>query len=468
MNRAEQGPRAPAWSLARRLTGLFLASTTLFVLLIAATSTWHLLRAIDKDIDSLTEEETEKARFLLRELPQSQAEFERIAQDLDTENSKDRIALRVWKPGVAEAWGEFGVRELLVDAGPARAPLGKTVDLGHGHRWRSVELNGGWVLGVAVDGSPSFLLLERFLIGVAAIVIACIVISLLVGRVFFQRVSQLLHRVAASARSARATGTAVEFDVEGAPEEIREVAAALQEMLAHVRKEAEEARVFTAGLAHELRSPVQNLIGETEVALISPRDASTYREVLHSHLEELRSLGDAIDNLVTICTAGETHRSRVREGFDLAAEARLRLARERGAAERAGVELTLSSSGDTHIEGDREALLRALRNLTANAIQWSAPGGKVSVSIEGHAGEIEIRVDDSGPGVPEELRTKIFQAFFRGPQARGRRIGYGLGLAIARSAVDEQAGRIEVGVAPLGGARFQVWLPRVGSSASGD
>ena len=468
MRSSERGDGAPAWSLARRLTGLFLVSTTFFVLLIAATSTWHLVRAIDKDIDSLAEEETEKAHFMLRELPQSPADFERIAQALDTENSKDRIALRVWKPGQSEPWGEFGVRELLVDAGPARAPLGKTIDLGHGHRWRSVELSSGWVLGVAVDGSPNFLLLQRFLIGVAVIVAACIGISLLVGRLFIQRVSQLLHRVAESARSVRSPGTAIEVDIEGAPQEIREVATALQEALAHLRTESEEARVFTAGLAHELRSPVQNLIGETEVALIAPRDADTYREVLQSHLEELRSLGDAIDNLVTICTAGETHRTRVREGFDLAAEARLRLARERGAAERAGVELTLQSSGDTHIEGDREALLRALRNLTANAIQWSAPSGKVLVAIEGHAHEIEIRVDDSGPGVPEELRAKIFQPFFRGPQARGRRIGYGLGLAITRSAVDEQQGRIEVGAAPLGGARFQVWLPRAVSQATGE
>ncbi len=108
----------------------------------------------------------------------------------------------------------------------------------------------------------------------------------------------------------------------------------------------------------------------------------------------------------------------------------------------------------------REGPLRAMRNLTANAIEWSEPGSQVDVHVLGENGLVTVIVDDAGPGVPEDLRERIFEAFFRGPQAKGRRIGYGLGLAIVRAAVDSQGGTVEVGRSPLGGARFRMRLPR--------
>jgi two-component system osmolarity sensor histidine kinase EnvZ len=73
--------------------------------------------------------------------------------------------------------------------------------------------------------------------------------------------------------------------------------------------------------------------------------------------------------------------------------------------------------------------------------------------------ELEIVVDDAGPGVPPEQRENIFRPFHRGPTAKGRRVGFGLGLALTHSAVRAQGGRIEVGDSPAGGARFRILLP---------
>src|SRR6185503_19453437 len=99
----------------------------------------------------------------------------------------------------------------------------------------------------------------------------------------------------------------------------------------------------------------------------------------------------------------ENRRSNLREHFDLAQEADIRLRRDRSFAERHGVTLDFAVEGDTRVHGDREALLRALRNLTANAIQWSPPGARVIVELRGNNDEIVITVDDAGPGVPPEL-----------------------------------------------------------------
>jgi signal transduction histidine kinase len=228
-----------------------------------------------------------------------------------------------------------------------------------------------------------------------------------------------------------------------------------------VRAESERNRIFYASMAHELRSPIQNLVGETEVALFKTRESADYRRVLESNLDELRDLGDAIDNLVTICSERRpVDGNSDLEDFDLLDEARIRLGRERSQAERRGVELAVEGQGDLSVRGDREGLLRAVRNLAANAIQWSPAGSTVEVRLVGLDGAIEVTVDDAGPGVPLELREEIFRPFVRGPSLNGQRIGYGLGLAIVRSAVDSQGGTIEVGSAPQGGARFHVVLPR--------
>jgi signal transduction histidine kinase len=160
-------------------------------------------------------------------------------------------------------------------------------------------------------------------------------------------------------------------------------------------------------MAHELRAPIQNLVGATEVALLSRREADSYRRVLESNLDELRELGDAIDNLMTICAPQSLGaHTPVSEDFDLVEEARLRLERD-----------------------------------------------------------IVILVDDDGPGVPVEQREKIFDPFYRGPSAHGRRVGYGLGLAMVKDAADHHAGSVAVESSPSGGARFRLTLPRRGLSS---
>jgi two-component system heavy metal sensor histidine kinase CusS len=454
-----------SWSLARRLTGLFLVSTTVFVIAISVVSAWFLHQSVRRELEALLPQEISelRARFDAGIRDEEKPEFAKFVTDLDNRYAPDHLAVRVWEKDGVTLWGDFGNVELLRPGVPSPLPTQIPQTVSREVRWDSERLASGQTVGVVVDGSPILSLQQRYEVFATVLVLCGTGLTLVLSRVFFQRVSGLLATVAAKARAVREPDSAIDMQIEGAPREIQEVADALHEMLENIRRETDQARIFTAGLAHELRSPVQNLIGETEVALIALRDATTYRDVLLSHLEELRALGDAVDNLVTICSAKE----RAREHFDLAHEARIRLQRERASAERHGMRVEIEAHGDTQIHGDREALLRALRNLVANAIQWSPPAGAVDVEIAGSDGEITIHVDDAGPGVPEHLRERIFEPFFRGPAASGHRVGYGLGLAITRTAVEDQGGRIEVGPSKKGGARFSVRLPRRSDIARG-
>jgi two-component system heavy metal sensor histidine kinase CusS len=286
-------------------------------------------------------------------------------------------------------------------------------------------------------------------------------IAFFAGALLVGRACKSLRQVCDQVRAVRATADGAQLGIPGAPDEVREVIDAVSTALGHAHSEAERTRLLTTGLAHELGSPLQNLIGETEVALMSERTSREYRDVLHSHLEELRDIGRAIGNLMTLCTlSGQSPPADVEE-FDLGREASMRLRREHTYAERRGVTLAMSQDGDLTVVGDREALLLAVANVVANAIDWSPRGGRVELALAGREHALEVRVDDGGPGIAADERSKIFEPFYRGPAAKGKRAGYGLGLSITKKAVETHGGALEVEASPLGGARFTLRLPRV-------
>ncbi len=476
-SRSERGSH---WSLAGRATRLFLLSTTLLAALLAVTSTYYLRQSVNDELDALAVSMVKEMRYLLdQEMYESVSnpdgtkevrhmgrlkseDFERVTRRF-AETHAEPMAWRVWHMRVPKQWGEdYGETSLLSESYPQVEPLNKTHRLEGGLRWRTEPLKGDLAVGLVLDGRSHMGKLRRYQWFAFAIIGAYGLIGAVLGLFLIQRVSMQLRRVADSARAVRGPGSEVKIDNQDAPDEIRDVANALRELLGNIHTESERNRVLLASMAHELRSPIQNLVGETEVALLQPRDNDRYRKLLESHLEEMRDLGDAIDNLVTICAKQDASKQRTEpEAFDLFDEAEIRLQRERSHARRHGVELELAREGDTRMEGDREGLLRALRNLAANAVEWSPNGGRVTVLLRGQAGKLIVCVDDAGPGIPVSARERIFDPFVRGPTASGRRIGYGLGLAIVKSAVDRQGGTVTIQDSPLGGARFYVILPRV-------
>ncbi len=451
------------WFLARRLTRMFLVTTIVFIVGISVASGLFLWQSVTHRVDSLAHEEIEETAARFDSRPFDLVMFQLGIAEEQARHAENHMAWRVWQDGPSSPPQDFGFVELLAGHPPNPFVLEEVQDAGWAMRTTSEKLPDGTILGLVLDGTPQYRELGNYAIVVFTLILVSLASVMLFSSRYLARVSHTLHTVAERVRGTGVRTDTAALDVAGSPEEIREVAEALSETLKKIRAESEDARVFTAGIAHELRSPVQNLIGETEVALISSREPEVYRRVLNSHLEELRRLGDAVDNLVTICSQNETRRTTEREDFDLATEAELRLRRERALAERNQLEFVLEARGNTLLRGDREAILRAVRNLAQNAIQWSPPKGRVQVKIEGREQDVVVQVDDDGPGVPPDLREQIFEPFFRGPASQGRRIGYGLGLALTKSAVADHGGSVAVESSPSGGARFRLVLPRTSS-----
>ena len=458
--------RGKRWSISGWLTRWFVLTVGVSVLVISAVSIWIVRESVVRELDALIVEEFQEMRADLSRVP-TPAGFERLTAKYAREHPANPLAWRVWDGERGAIWGEFGSEELLLLAPEVPTDFDRTIEPKSGFRWRCEQLDSGLIVGLLLDGTWQSDLLHRLVLvlGIFGTIVAAVTATC--GVYFGRRLAGYLHDVAVQMRAVSVPSETQVLAVEGAPEEVREVADALCEMLAKIRREQDRAQLMSRGLAHELRSPIQNLMGEAEVSLLRKRSVEEYRTVLESQVEELRDLGRVVDNLVMLCSPSQAG-PQVFENFDLEDEASLRLERNRGAAERAGVKIEFETEGDLDMDGDREALLLALNNLVGNAIKWSPHGGVVLLTIVGGKQEVVISVDDEGPGVPEAERDKIFEPFYSAPYTSNSddarepgRTGYGLGLALVKSAVLAHHGTIKITSSERGGARFEVRIPRV-------
>ena len=225
------------------------------------------------------------------------------------------------------------------------------------------------------------------------------------------------------------------------PAEIEALVAAFNAMLARLEDSFRRLSEFSSDIAHELRTPVSNLMTETQVALTRARGAEEYREVLGSNLEEYERLARMIGDMLFLAQADNRLLVPKREEIDLADEvARLLEFFEALAADR---HVRLIASGTAQVVGDRAMLRRALANLLSNAIRHTPTEGEIAVRLSRTANQASIAVENPGAEIPLETLPRLFDRFYTGdPARRNSGEGAGLGLAIARSIAQMHGGDI--------------------------
>ena len=213
-------------------------------------------------------------------------------------------------------------------------------------------------------------------------------------------------------------------------------------------------------VAHDLRTPMTRLRGTAELALQTGKTAEDYRNALADCLEEADRVSALMDALMDLAEA-ETGAMRLRrDTVDVRAVVRDALDLYAEVAEDKGVALSMEASGDTlTVSGDRVRLTQVFANLVDNAVKYTPAGGQVVVRVQARDAGVEVRVADTGPGISEDDRSRIWERLYRGDVSRSQR-GLGIGLSLVRAITQAHGGRATVDSQSGRGSEFIVWLPR--------
>ena len=218
-------------------------------------------------------------------------------------------------------------------------------------------------------------------------------------------------------------------------------------------------REFTGNVSHEMKSPLQVIGGYAELmesGMVAPEDVPRFAGLIRSESQAMRELIDDVLSLSRLDERAEGSRVPI----DLEGLCRRSAQRLEAAASERGVSVRLLLRRDIEVLGHPAMIEQMVYNLVSNAIKYNREGGLVLLQLESDAGSALISVEDEGPGIPEELRERVFERFFRIDASRSRDTGgTGLGLAIVKHVAESQGGSVAVGKSHLGGAAFTVRLP---------
>jgi two-component system heavy metal sensor histidine kinase CusS len=298
---------------------------------------------------------------------------------------------------------------------------------------------------LAVDQAGNVHLLAAYRKRLALVLGAGLIVCALIGYTIAARGVRPVSEIAATIQRIRSTTLNARIESTGLPAELDALVVTFNEMLDHLQDAFGRLSQFSANIAHELRTPINNLRGEAEVALSKPRTPEEYREVLASCLEECGRLSRLIDSLLFLARAENPKTQIHRVRLDLAAELATLHDFYEASAREAGITLRRQSPEPVMADVDRTLFQRAVGNLIENALTHTPVGGTITIRAAQENGVVRVAVEDTGCGIPADQLPGLFERFHRvdeaGPKSPG---GQGLGLAIVKSIITLHEGRVEI------------------------
>ena len=223
----------------------------------------------------------------------------------------------------------------------------------------------------------------------------------------------------------------------GWPRELQPLAMAFDQMLARLDDSFTRLSQFSADLAHELRTPIANMLGEAQVALTRERTAAEYRETIESTVAECERLSRIVDNLLFVARVDAAREPIARKQFDARAAVKKIAAFYQTVADDHHV--TIGCSGNGQIYADPDLFERAVGNLLDNALRFTPENGSIQIALRQREADFEVAVSDNGCGIAAEHLPRVFDRFYRAESSRSSD-GAGLGLALVKSIVDLHGG----------------------------
>lgn len=260
------------------------------------------------------------------------------------------------------------------------------------------------------------------------------------------------------ARSITAERLADRLPVDNPDNEMGRLAVVFNETLGRLQQSFDQMRRFTADVSHELRTPLTAIRSVGEVGLRGHRDEAAYRGIIGSMLEEADRLAGLVNRLLTLSRAETGQASLSKERVDAQQLAEDVAAHLGVLAEEKQQSIVIERLAAPEALADRLVLRQALINLVDNAVKFSPDGGVVRVRISETPTTVVFDVIDSGPGVAPEARVRIFDRFYRAGGVA--ETGTGLGLSLAKGAVEASGGRLSLEATGPEGSTFRIVMPR--------
>jgi two-component system, OmpR family, heavy metal sensor histidine kinase CusS len=479
-NVSDNLPRFASWwdSLALRLAAVYALAGLLMVLVSTACLYFVLVTELERSTDLFLADKLNVIRTMLRDRPEDQ---DALREEVELESAARRYEqfyIRLLDERNAPLMSTPGMTEQLdlqhfpsqaqTSASHAVPMTGKN---GRPFRVVSAVMPVGSppaasdTIQIAVDVSQKEELLARYRYWFGVVLCGSLAIFPLVGYRIARQGIHPVEDIGNTARHISSTNLQERIHPEGYPSELASLAGTFNQMLDRLEESFDRISRFTADIAHDLRTPVNNIRGEAEVALARARTVDEYREVIESCLEESVRLSNLISDLLFLARAesplAHLHWARVDVG-EL-----LNTVREyyEGAAAEGGISLSTTNGHEPVIaELDRTLVQRAVGNLVANAVAHTAPGGAVVLAAHADNASVLIEVSDTGVGIPPEALPKIFDRFFRVDTSRTQASGStGLGLAIVKSITQLHGGDVEVASELGKGTRVMLRMPLAAS-----
>lgn len=287
-------------------------------------------------------------------------------------------------------------------------------------------------LVIAADMGP--LDRTRLMLGVAVLVVslATVLAVSLLGWLIARHGLASVDRLSRHARSLNPDDLNLRLPDDAMPAELAGLVTAFNDALDRLQQAYVRLSAFNADVAHELRTPLSNLIGQTQVALSRPRNAGELEEVLQSNLEELERLRSIISDMLFLARADQGAMAANLTPISLAAATRKSAEFLDVLFEEAG--MTLAIEGDAAVAVERSLFERAITNLLHNAVRHGRGPGQVTVRIEDGVPLVTVAVRNPGGPIPDAELARLFDRFYRlDPARENSGESHGLGLAVVKA-----------------------------------
>ncbi|MBS3951763.1 MAG: heavy metal sensor histidine kinase [Methylomicrobium sp.] len=455
-------------SITFRLTLLFASASTTVLLLLGLLIGALVERHFEELDMELLGGKLELLRHTLEKV-RSDQELEALPRQLqDSMVGHPGLAVVVLKPGGQTLYSTEGAKlpeELL--AGVRERPLRPMLWTDpENHRYRGISAEAPTriegaapvVVAVSTDLSHHEHFMRSFRTALWTVMGLAALLTGFLGWLAARQGLAPLRDISRSAAGITANRLDQRLPVAAFPVELAEVAETLNEMLARLEESFRRLSDFSSDIAHELRTPVSNLLTQTQVTLSKTRTLAEYQDVLASNAEEFERLSRIIADMLFLAKSDNNLIIPHREMVDLGVEVSSLVEFYEALVEEKGVSLTYSGRGA--VIGDRLMLRRAINNLIANAVCHTPEKGRITVRIDDSAkSTVVLSVQNTGKTIAPEHLPRLFDRFYRVHASRQRfGEGAGLGLAITRSIAHAHGGEALVH-SKDGFTTFEIWLP---------